>query len=389
MTQSVSAQECIDAAVAATGLDDFGGDSFREGLDAYAASLTEEAGLNDLGAAAVGATVTASLANRLRVVDWARSHPEVAGEAIASPIMVIGMFRAGTTLLSNLLDQDPANRSLLRWESADSVPPPSPDDWRSGPRVDAARQQVAMLDMINPAARVTHHEEADGPTECVTLLAQDFRSLQWEAIANVPSYSEWLLAADQHPAYAYHRRALQVLQSGGVRGRWALKSPHHAIALEALTATYPDARVVLLHRDPVVLCASVCSLIRTMSGPFSDADHSAYIADHWTAMLEESVSRIESFRRAHPEVGIHDVQYSDLVQRPLEAVENLYRFFGLELDGDAARAIQDYVTAHPKGEFGAHRYDLADLGLDGPALSERFAGYRETYDIPEERAARP
>ena len=157
-----------------------------------------------------------------------------------------------------------------------------------------------MLEQINPRLRAIHHEEPDGPTECITLMSQDFKSLSWEAISNVPTYGRWLLQVDQRSAYEYHRLALQVLQNGGVRGRWTLKSPHHALNLEALTAVYPDARLVLLHRDPVVLCASVCSLIHTLSGTFTDADHRAYIAEHWVAMLEESIRRIDRFRAAHP-----------------------------------------------------------------------------------------
>ena len=43
-------------------------------------------------------------------------------------------------------------------------------------------------------------------------------------------------------------------------------------------AVYPDARLVLLHRDPVVLTASVCSLIDTLSSTtvpmLSESNHS-------------------------------------------------------------------------------------------------------------------
>jgi hypothetical protein len=335
---------------------------------------------------AVRGTITASLANRLRVVDWAKRHPDVADEKIEAPIVVIGMFRAGTTLLSYLFDLDSHNRALLRWESGDSVPPPTPADHRSGPRVDAAREQGAMMEQLNPKMSAVHHEEADGPTECISVMSQDFKSLSWEAISNVPAYGRWLLAADQRSAYEYHHLTLRVLQSGGVRGRWTLKSPHHAIALDALTAVYPDARLVLLHRDPVVLCASVCSLIRTLSGTFTDADHTAYISEHWTAMLEESIRRIDGFRSARPECPILDVQYADLVQRPLEAVANIYSSLGMTLDERAGAAIGTYVESHPKGKFGVHNYDLADLGLDGPQLAERFGAYADRYGVPAEKA---
>jgi len=367
-----------------TGLDDFGPADFREGLAVLCESIDDEAQLNELGELAVRDAVVNSLANRLRVLDWSRRHPEVARERIDAPIVVIGMFRAGTTFLSQLLDQDPHNRALLRWEAGDSAPPPSPANFRSGPRVDAARLSNDMLEELNPRMKAIHHEDAAGATECIAVMSQDFKSLSWEAITNVPAYSRWLLAVDQRSAYEYHRSTLQVLQSGGVRGQWTLKSPHHAIALDALTAVYPDVRLVLLHRDPVVLSASVCSLITTLSGTFSDADHTAYVAEHWTAMLEESVRRIEAFRGAHPEHPIIDVEYADLVRDPLRTVEDLYASCGEELDAGARDAMTAYVNAHPKTEFGTHRYNLREFGLDADELTERFAGYVDRYGIPVE-----
>jgi hypothetical protein len=376
----------LDAARAATGLDDFGPDTFRPGLEALCASIDGEAQLNDLGAVAMPGMLVGSLSNRLRVLDWHAQHPEVGDETIDAPVVVVGMFRAGTTLLSRLFDQDPRNRALLMWEAGDSVPPPTPADHRQGPRVDAVHASNAMLAEINPQIEVVHHEQADEATECITAMAQDFKSLTFEAVANIPSYDEWLLGVDQRSAYEYHRKVLQVLQSGGVRGRWTLKSPHHAIALEHLTAVYPDARLVLLHRDPVVLTASVCSLIRTLSSTFSDADHTAYIADHWPRMLEESVARIDAFRDAHPEHPIVDVQYTDLVTDPVATVRSIYAAVGDELDDDAAKAVTAYVDAHPRGQFGAHRYDLAEYGLDAGELAERFSGYTERYAVPREHA---
>jgi hypothetical protein len=374
-------------ACAATGLDDFGAGDFREGLAVLCESLNADAQLNDLGDAAFPGMIVGSLSNRLRVVDWTARHLEVRAERIEQPIVVVGMFRAGTTLLSRLLDQDVRNRGLLMWEAGDSVPPPTPTDHRAGPRVDAVRANNAMLAQINPMIEVVHHEQADEATECITVMSQDFKSLTYEAVANLPGYDRWLMQIDQRSAYEYHRSVLQVLQSGGVRGRWTLKSPHHAIALEHLTAVYPDARLVLLHRDPVVLAASVCSLISTLSSTFTDVDHRAYIAEHWPAMLEESIRRIDAFRVAHPEHPIVDVHYADLVTDPVGTVASIYRACADELDDVGAKTISAYVDAHPKGEFGAHRYDLGEFGLDADQLAERFAGYIERYDVPRERRA--
>jgi hypothetical protein len=383
-------EELIAEACGLTGLDDFGRDSFREGLDVYCTSVDAEARLNELGVTAIRGNIVGSLVNRLRIVDWSNTHPEVAGERIDAPLVVIGMFRAGTTFLSYLLENDAHNRALLRWETGDSVPPPKRETLHTDPRVEISRMGNDMLEQINPRIRAIHHEEPDGPTECISVMSQDFKSLSWEAISNVPTYGAWLLETDQRSAYEYHRLALQVLQSGGVRGRWTLKSPHHALNLEALTAVYPDARLVLLHRDPVVLCASVCSLISTLSGTFTDADHRAYIAEHWVRMLDLSVQRIDAFRAARPEHPIVDVQYADLMRDPVGAVSSIYAVHGGAdagpLDDRSRAAMSAYVAAHPKGEMGVHGYDLAEFGLDRSGLEARFADYVTRYDVATEAA---
>jgi hypothetical protein len=382
---AIFADQMVGAAMVQTGLDDFGSDSYREGLDVYCAAVNAEAQLNLIGEAVVPGAIVSALANRLRVTDWTNTHPEIAAEPIVAPWIVIGHFRAGTTFLSYLLEKDARSRPLLRWEAGDSTPP-SRGDHRRDPRVEAQRASSQMLDQINPRIKIVQSEEPDGPTECILVLNQDFKSLLWEALANVPSYGEWLRGTGHESAYSYLRQVLQVLQSGGVRGRWSLKSPHHAMRLEALHATFPDARLVLMHRDPVVLCASVCSLMSTLTSTFSDADHMAYIARHWTQMLEDSIDGVESFRAAHPDVKIHDVQYADLAQNPLGTMQSVYSAFGDTLDGAALAAMTEHVDSHPKGRFGRHGYDLGQFGLVGPELAERFSGYVERYAIPLERA---
>ncbi len=377
-------QQLMEQAAQETGLSDFGPDGFRDGLEVYCRSAATEAQLNELGEMAVSAFVTENLRRRLRIIDYAKAHPAVRDERIDAPIIVVGLFRAGTTLLSYLLDQDPRNRSLLNWEAADSVPPPTPQTWRSGPRVEAARAGLEMAVQMNPDMNTVHREEADGPTECITIMAQDWKSLMWETLANVPSFGEWLFSTDHHSAYEHHKLALQILQSGGVRGHWALKSPHHAIALDELSDVYPDATFVMLHRDPVVVAASSCSLIRVLSKNLTDVDHTAYIARRWGNVLEACIDRVEDFRARRPGQRFVDVPYAQLVADPLEAMRTIYAGAGRELTPEAADAMQAYVDAHPKGKFGKHTYALDDLGLDGGELSERFSDYIKRHDVARE-----
>jgi hypothetical protein len=378
----------IETACQQTGLSDFGGDSFREGLDVLCESVSAEAQLNAFGQMAVPGAIVGALSNRLRITDWIKRHPGVSDEQIESPLVVIGMFRAGTTFLTYLLEQDPAHRPLFRWEAGNCIPPPDPRTVADDPRIAATRATMEMMDKLDPRSRVVQSEEPDGPTECISVTNQDFKSVVYEAMTNIPTYGAWLKDADLTSAYEYHRKVLQVLQSGGVRGRWSLKAPAHAMNLEALHAVYPDARLVVTHRDPLVVTASACSLITTLTRTFSDADHHLYIGEHWIEMLERSVAGLNRFRDANPDVKIVDVHYADLNRAPLDTLRRVYREFGGELQGAALAAMTRRLEVRKKDRFGKHGYTLADYGIDSGELLERFKPYIERYGIPLESAAR-
>ncbi|HEX4507578.1 MAG TPA: sulfotransferase [Alphaproteobacteria bacterium] len=372
----------IETACGQTGLSDFGGDSFREGLTVLCESVSAEARLNAFGEIALPGAIVGALSNRLKITDWVKRHPGVADERIESPMVVIGMFRAGTTFLTYLLEQDPAHRPLFRWEAGNCIPPPDPATVADDPRIAATRATMEMMDSLDPRNKVVQSEEADGPTECISVTNQDFKSVVFEAMTNIPTYGAWLKTADLTSAYEYHHKVLQVLQSGGVRGRWSLKAPAHSMNLEALHAVYPDARLVVTHRDPLAVTASACSLITTLTRTFSDADRHLYIGEHWTEMLERSIDGLNRFRDANPDVKIVDVHYADLNRDPLGTIGRIYAAFGEALEGEALAAMTRRLETRQKNRFGQHGYTLEDYGLTSGALLERFRPYIERYGIP-------
>jgi hypothetical protein len=380
VTTPLDVERLEAVAVEAAGSDDFGAPSYRDGLVVLVGSLNEEAHLSELGVAALDAQLTGILTNRLKVIAWRRDHPEVAGERVAEPLVVIGLPRTGTTLLSALLGCDPHRRPLVRWETADCIPPPETATFHTDPRIEATWAGMQMLDAINPGFKAIHYDPADGPTECVTLLAQHFTSTLFETLANMPTYGEWLLEVDETDAYTHHHDVLQVLQSRAP-GRWSLKSPHHGLAVRELRAQYPDSHVVVTHRDPATVIASVCSLIQSLSSTFSDADHTKYIAAHWPDVAEVIVTRIAEFRDAHGDDGFLDVQYPDLMADPIGVVRAIYEWEGTEYTPEAEASMRAYMDDNEQGKFGRHAYSLEPFGLDAGELTERFAPYVERFGV--------
>ena len=212
-------------------------------------------------------------------------------------------------------------------------------------------------------------------------MAHDFVSLQYNAVFNVGSYADWLLARDHRPTYEYHRRVLQLLQSGGVRGRWQLKTPHHGLAVETIAELYPDARFVWTHRDPATCIASTASITRSLSGTFSDADWSEFEGRLWSRLLGEMIDRTSAARDRLGDHRFVDVSYRELVADPVGAVRRLYADLGEAVGPELETALDAHAAEHHQHKYGRHEYTFEEFGLDRGALDERFGAYRDRYEL--------
>ncbi len=387
MADLFTAQELIDAARRETGHEDFGAAAWRDGLEVILESADREAELNPIGREILRGWIHRRLVNRLRVIDWVAEHPEVRGERIEKPLVILGMLRTGTTILCELLACDPAYRPLMKWEALDCCPPPRAESFRSDPRIRAMVDEMENTYKAVPRLKAIHFEPGDGPTECVALLGQAFRSQDWLGLFHVPSYVSWYHACDMEPAYAYHRLALQLLQSRAP-GRWSLKAPGHMLALDALFAVYPDARLIVTHRDPVKTVASSASLSFT-SRPdsLSTVELGDYFGPLWLRINATMVDRMMEFRARHAAKDAErflDLHYGDLARNPIESVRRIYDHFGETLTPDAETAMRAHLDAHPKGHHGVHHYSLEAVGLAPEQVRERFSEYCARFDVPPE-----
>jgi hypothetical protein len=371
------------------GLEDFGGDSWRDGLGLLVDTVESAPGVNAGGRDYVYGQFVDALWNRLRVVDYLEHHPELAEERMERPLVILGLPRTGTSLASYLLDQDPQRRSLLTWEAEDSVPPSTPDTLRTDPRCLKKKAELDVLAEGLKAANVpmVHWDEADGPTECVFVQGQDFKSYLWEAFMPTSSYADWLLQADMTSAYAYERSVLQMLQSRAP-GTWSLKMPSHAVHIEALLATFPDARIVWAHRDPFKACASFLRLnylSRAVLG--ADVDVDVIVPN----VLRQLRAHIDRPLRARRRIGVDrffDLHYAALMRDPIKVMRSLYDWAGDELTPSTERAMLGWLQRNPQDRFGVQPYSLDESGVTRADLEPLFDEYLSMFDVAlEDRSA--
>jgi hypothetical protein len=382
-TPSPAVSRLLDEAARQAGLDDFGDPTFQEGLTRLIDSAAAQADLNPTGWELLTTECRQALANRLRITGWRHAHPELADSPVRADF-IVGLPRTGTTALSQLLAQDRGNRSLRGWEAVDSVPPPTAATYQDDPRFAAYRNAPHPAYARNPGIRAMHYDAPDDPVEDTILLAQHFSAVS--VMYRVPDYNEWVADTDLTSAYEFHHQVLQLLQSG-YPGRWILKSAGHSFGLEALRAIYPDARFVMIHRDPVTVTASMLSLASSVLAVFSDSSHASYIADYWPKALATMADRIVAFRKQHDDAAFFDVRYEDFVADPVGVVKRLYVFLGRELTPSAEQCMRSFAAGRPTGRFGRHVYQLSDFGVNPVQLEGRFREYSSWFALPADTAS--
>lgn len=371
-----------------TGLEDLGEDTWQEGLARLLEGLEGEARLNEIGRQIAAGEVVAYLANRLGVVEERRRHPEIGEAPVVPPIVIVGQGRTGTTILHDLLAQDPDTRVPLTWEVDRPCPPPEAATYDSDPRIALVQAQHDALEQWMPGFQAMHPMGARLAQECVRITAADFRSLIFPTQYRLPSYVRWLVhEADMAPAYRWHRRFLQHLQSRHPARRWVLKSPGHLWCLGGLLAEYPDALLVQTHRDPLRIVASLGSLIATLRRLASDETGVAEAAAEWADLvvlgLDRSVDAREDGTLA-PE-RVVDVHFDAFMADPFATIREIYERLGLALGEEALARMRRFLAEHGVDKRGAHRYRFADTGLDEGALRERCRRYQQYFDVRSER----
>jgi hypothetical protein len=377
-------EACRDALRREAGVEGLWTPELTEPLSQLLASLREEAGLNAFGRFAAWHDVVRLLRIRCRMALEERRDPTILAAPTPSPIIITGMPRSGSTFLHGLLAKDGANRVAPCWEAMAPFPP------RHGPdrRQARATAQLRGFHRLAPSLASLHPLIAETPQECSELMAASFASLRFDTTYDVPAYKRWLDACGHGLAYRFLKRMLQHLQRRRRAGGWVLKCPDHVFALDALLQVFPDARLVVMHRDPLKVLASAARLTEVLREPFvHHLDRRALgrkVADDWL----QGVTQMATLPGRMTSDRLVEVHYLDLVTRPMHVVRTIYDRFGLTPAAGAWDQIRR-ASELPGGGYGRNVHDLSAFGLSAAAERARFGAYLELAGVQVEDHRRP
>jgi hypothetical protein len=378
---SLDPERLVAKALQASGRRDLGSlDAFlREGLARLVTSLETEARLDNVGRAIAQENIVDALATRLKLEAYWGQHPDVAERPTVAPLFIVGLPRTGTTFLYQLLDQDEALRAPRTWELSC---PPALDRRSTDAQIARTQRWIDRFYAMSPGLQALHNSSATTPEEDFSIFRLELRSTYFSVFFHIPAYLEWVLDGMEASSFALHRRYLQTLAVPGDGRRWLLKSPEHLFRLRALLETYPDAKIVHCHRDPLAVCASEASLITRLHGIGSAAADISVMAGELPAIFARMLDSVWRFRAASASAGaFHDLHFDHLEADPMAALAGVYRHLGVEMSDVALSRLEKFVAENPRHRHGSHRYPAVSRASLAPEVESAFRAYTDTFGI--------
>ena len=329
---------------------------FRLRLERLCASLRCEAELNALGHTMAYGQLTSAIRKRHALGRAWRTDPSLPQGDIASPIVVVGQMRAGTTRMHRLLAADPDHAGTRFCDSHNPVP--VTPDWR--PLKAAAALAIARR--INPWLDALHPFGSTRIDEEIGWLAAALSPATFEAQWHIPSFVAWSEARDPGPVYAEFARILRTdaATMGNADRPRVLKCPQFAEDLPALLQHFPGARLVVTHRDAAAIVESSVSLVASQMAPQSTRRDLSAITAEWQRKLTLRQQRIERALAGFAGQVAH-VDFDRLNADWEAEIGHVYAALDMPLSGAALAAMRREQRKAAAGSHTAHKVQIENF----------------------------
>ena len=261
------------------------------------------------------------------------------------PLFIVGHWRSGTTLLHELLILDDSHAFPNTYQCGAPHHFLLTEKW-----------MTRLLWWLMPPRRLIDNMQAgwDKPQEdefALCMLGQPSPYLTL-GFPNHPPQDQDAFDLENMPPAAVARWKeafvlfLRQLTYRDPR-RLVLKSPTHSCRIPTLLELFPDARFVLIVRDPYKVFPSTVNLWKTLYATHGlQTPRFAALEEHVFATFAHFHERLEEGRKLVRADRFHEVRYEDLIRDPSGEMRLLYERLQLGAFEDVRPRLERYFAAH-------------------------------------------
>ncbi|TDG13731.1 sulfotransferase [Seongchinamella unica] len=315
-------------------------------------------------------------------------------QKVEQPVFIVGHGRSGTTLMHRLMSADGDRFSyFLYWEMF--FPSLLQKKMIRGlGRIDANlfggfmhRRLKAWDDRTFGPYRHMHNMSLWIAEEDCFAMGAAFVSQQWSLeipMMDVVDFFHLDQMPEKRKRWMGHYRQLvkrQLLLNGGDKIHLA-KNPLMSGWVDSIIEEFPDARIVVMMRDPgecIPSCLKLVALSWKGRG-WEQADYEQSL-DILTEISIDTFHNPKRVLAAHPETPQIVVDYRELTGAPRETLHAVYRALGMSVTEEFDR----WLIAQAEREKKHHskfEYSLGEFRLSGEEIHRRLADFYQVYGWP-------
>jgi hypothetical protein len=309
---------------------------------------------------------------------------------LKAPVIITGLARSGTTLLHRLMSEDPTTRSAYTFEMEVPIPPMTLEaNPMEDPRIKSSEDVIGTVSRLAPGFlekfAESHFWSATNMEESLIYMLAHNGIHTMNSFTAGKTYLDALCRIeDKRPAFRYERLFFTMLDAyRPAKSHWTLKAPVYALFFPIIFEEYPDVRVIITHRNPLVALPSLCRLLESWCIAF-DQDGS-FDKHRFGKLVQKYVGKglmvPYSYRKEHSEKErqIYDCMYTDLFSDPIAVVRKIYEKFSLLYTDEFEQRMMVYLENNKQGKYGRHKYSLEEYGFNGESVYQGYRDYMERY----------
>ena len=369
----LNAQQMIREAKALVHLERFDRSDVEQNLIRLVDAINTETKITPVGEQRLHTAGVYLCVNRLLLGQFLEQHQDLRNADIGPAIIIVGLPRTGSTKLQRLIAQDSTLDHMKFWEVIFPLAYPGEKD-------NEIRLQLTdrlERELGQPQLTSAHNLESAEPEEELLLQKSDFTVPNMRDHVDIPRWRDEMIRRDSRPRYAVARQQIVAhkFQRGKHGQAWIFKNAYAGEHIDIIADTFPNAKLVFTHRDPVAQLNSITSLgwkYRQLYAEAADkiATGAEYLS-YWSGFMQRTqraCERVPADRLLH-------VRYLDTVKDPMASIRKIYDFCGLTLTSQAEHAMRQYDERNVQHQHGKHDYSLDEFGWTRATIEAAFAEY--------------